>query len=223
MRNTFANVVQGKHTVNSSGVNVAGTSRGNEDLVDTSLAHDDETINRDLSNVNFVDNNTHPLYLHNNDHPGLILIAKKLTGPDNFSPWSRSMQIALNARNKFVLVNGCFPKPETNSLLFAQWERVNDLVITWILNSVADDVSDDLNYVTTAAEVWRELHERFSGTNGHRVYQIMKEMHSLEQTNKSVEVYFHKLKGLWDEYMVLEPVVNCVCGAHKVQTDRDQK
>lgn len=51
----------------------------------------------------------------------------------------------------------------------------------------------------------------------------MKDIHSLEQGNKSVEVYFHKLKGLWDEYTVLEPAVNCVCGAHKVQVERDQK
>lgn len=38
--------------------------------------------------ASYIDNNSHPLYLHNNDHPGLVLIAKKLAGPDNFGPWS---------------------------------------------------------------------------------------------------------------------------------------
>lgn len=89
------------------------------------------------------------------------------------------MQIALNARNKFVVVNGRFPKLNENYVLHVQWERVNDMIIMWILNSVTDDTSDGLNNVTTAAEVWQELHERFFGTNGHRIYQIMKEMHSL--------------------------------------------
>lgn len=173
--------------------------------------------------TNFVENNAHPLYLHNNDHPGLVLIAKKLVGPDNYASWSRSMQIALNARNKFVIVNGSFEKPVATSPFLPQWERVNDLVITWILNTVADEISDGLNYVTTAKEVWLELAERFSGTNGHRIYQVLKDTHSLEQGNKSVEVYFHKLKGLWDEYAVLEPTVSCTCGAHKIQTERDQK
>lgn len=28
-------------------------------------------------------NNNHPLYLHNNDQPGMILISKKLTGSEN--------------------------------------------------------------------------------------------------------------------------------------------
>lgn len=96
------------------------------------------------------------------------------------------------------------------------------MIITWILNSVADDISDSLNFVTSAREVWYELKERFSGVNGHRVYQVMRNIHSLEHSNTSVEVYFHKLKGFWDEYAVLEPTVNCVCGAHKVQTERDQ-
>lgn len=62
------------------------------------------------------------------------------------------MQIALNARNKFVLVNGLYPKPDVTSPLFAQWERVNDMIITWILNFVADEISDGFNYVTTAKE-----------------------------------------------------------------------
>ncbi|XP_074352709.1 uncharacterized protein LOC141691856 [Apium graveolens] len=101
-----------------------------------------------------------------------MLIAKKLVGPDNYAPRSRSMKIALNARNKFVIVNGTYCRPEVSSPLFAQWERVNDLVITWILNCVAEEISDGLNYVTSAAAVWNELHERFSGVNGHRIFQI---------------------------------------------------
>lgn len=100
---------------------------------------------------------------------------------------------------------------------------MNDLIIPWILNSVAEEISDGLNYVTTASEVWKELHERFSGVNGHRIFQVLKDIHSLEWGTKSVEVYFHKLKGLWDEYSVLEPTVNCVCGAQKIQVGRDQK
>lgn len=34
-----------------------------------------------------IDNNSHPLYLHNNDQPGTILISKKLLGSENYSTW----------------------------------------------------------------------------------------------------------------------------------------
>lgn len=50
-----------------------------------------------------IDSNQHPLFLHNNDHPGLVLISKKLIGTENFGPWKRSMQIALNAKINWLL------------------------------------------------------------------------------------------------------------------------
>lgn len=80
-----------------------------------------------------------------------------------------------------------------------------------------------MNYFTIAKEVWQELHKRFLGVNGHKIFQELKDIHNLEKGNKSIEVYFHKLKGLWDKYSILEPIVGCVYGAQKVQVKRDQK
>ncbi|GKD37765.1 cysteine-rich receptor-like protein kinase 8 [Tanacetum coccineum] len=57
----------------------------------------------------------HPLYLHPNDHPGLILISKKLTGSENYSSWKRSMMIALNAKNKLKIVTGELIEPTVGS------------------------------------------------------------------------------------------------------------
>lgn len=55
-----------------------------------------------MYNQDVVDNNSHLLYIHNTDHPGLVLIAKKLVGPDNYAPWSRSMQIALTLETNLL-------------------------------------------------------------------------------------------------------------------------
>ncbi|GJT89125.1 cysteine-rich receptor-like protein kinase 8 [Tanacetum coccineum] len=69
----------------------------------------------------------HPLYFHQNDHPGLVLISKKLIGSENYSLWKRSMMIALNARNKLKLVNGEFREPTLSSEIRSVWERANDM------------------------------------------------------------------------------------------------
>lgn len=50
-----------------------------------------------------IDNNSHPLYLHNNDQPGMVLISKKLIGSENYASWKRSLHIALSAKNKFII------------------------------------------------------------------------------------------------------------------------
>ncbi|GKB04600.1 uncharacterized mitochondrial protein-like protein [Tanacetum coccineum] len=63
-----------------------------------------------MTNDNTITPN-HPLYLHQIDHPGLILISKKLTGSDNYGSWRRSMMIALNVKNKYIITIGEYPKP----------------------------------------------------------------------------------------------------------------
>ncbi|GKD31414.1 cysteine-rich receptor-like protein kinase 8, partial [Tanacetum coccineum] len=71
----------------------------------------------------------HPLYLYQTDHPGLILISKKLTGSDNYRSWRRSMMIALNAKNKYRIAIGEYPEPGITSSTRSLWERNNDMII----------------------------------------------------------------------------------------------
>lgn len=96
-------------------------------------------------------------------------------------------------KNKLVLVNGTYPKPDNTSPLQPHWARANDMVISWILNTVTTEIADSVSYVTLASQMWKELEDRFSSINVHRIYQLQKELHSLEQEDKSVEIYFHKL------------------------------
>ncbi|GJV13450.1 cysteine-rich receptor-like protein kinase 8 [Tanacetum coccineum] len=124
-------------------------------------------------NEDDINSPNHPLYFHPQDHPGMILISRKLTGSDNYSHCKRSMMIALSARNKIKLVNGDFEEPEKTSPIKAYWERANDML------------------------------------------------------NSSVEVYYHKLKGLWDELDALEAPYTCtckfVCANGKTNGERDQR
>ncbi|GJV45444.1 cysteine-rich receptor-like protein kinase 8 [Tanacetum coccineum] len=78
------------------------------------------------------------LFLHPQDHPGLVLISKKLTGSDNYRSWKRYMMIALNAKNKMKIVNGDFEEPAINVDTRVLWERKNDMIISWILNTITE-------------------------------------------------------------------------------------
>ncbi|GJU30623.1 cysteine-rich receptor-like protein kinase 8 [Tanacetum coccineum] len=169
----------------------------------------------------------HPLFLHQHDHPGLILISKKLTGSDNYESWKRSIMIALNAKNKLKLVTSEFEEPTVNSIHRALWERTNDMIISWILNTIDEQISNSLNFVNSACDLWKELHEHYSQLDGHRVYQLTNHLVQLKQNNLAIEIYYHKLKGLWDEYNSLEApymrVCPCVCENRRVNGERDQR
>lgn len=186
---SYGNAVLGTSSPMSNPVN----NRTNTSSPHTTPFPDQQT--QTTSSTQSIDNNSHPLYLHNNDQPGMILISKKLIGSENYASWKRSMQIALSAKNKLVIVNGDFVAPVETSSLHAHWKRVNDMVITWILNTVSDEISNSMNYMDSAYNVWIELNERFSVVSGHKYYETQCDLFKLEQGNNSIEFYFHKLKG----------------------------
>ncbi|GKC58716.1 cysteine-rich receptor-like protein kinase 8 [Tanacetum coccineum] len=107
----------------------------------------------------------HPLFLHQTDHPGLFLISKKLTGSDNYSSWKRFIMIALNAKNKMKLVSGEFLEPTMESDLRAIWERNNDMLISWILNTGSNSAYAPLPSGAKAYTMVRQEEKQIEGSN----------------------------------------------------------
>ncbi|XP_071687858.1 uncharacterized protein [Rutidosis leptorrhynchoides] len=122
------------------------------------------SINSSTNLITAEDTNSpnNPLFLHQHDHPGLILISKKLTGSENYSNWRRSMTIALNAKNKLQIVTGDYTEPSEDSRNKALWYRTNDMIISWILNTISDQIGNSLSFVNSATALCKELQENYS-------------------------------------------------------------
>ncbi|GJW66052.1 putative reverse transcriptase, RNA-dependent DNA polymerase, LTR copia-type gag-polypeptide [Tanacetum coccineum] len=112
----------------------------------------------------------------------------KLNGSDNYGTWKRSMLIALSAKNKLKLINDKYDEPPVSSDLRAYWERANAMLISWILNTVSEHI------------------------DVHMIYQIANEIVELKKSNYTIEVYYHKLKGLWDKIYAIEASYACTWG-----------
>ncbi|KAH0692112.1 hypothetical protein KY285_019209 [Solanum tuberosum] len=67
-------------------------------------------------------NHNHPLHLQASDAPGVALIPMKLTGPENYGVWSRSMRLALLVKNKLGFVDGTCAKSSYKGDLAVRWE-----------------------------------------------------------------------------------------------------
>jgi hypothetical protein len=145
------------------------------------------------------DESTNQLFLHHGNSPGTILVSQPVSG-ENYNTWSRSMIMALTAKNKIGFINGTITAPNDETLpSFNLWTRCNTMVISWILNSISKDIALSVIYANTAQEMWEDLKERFAQGNGPRVFEIQKAISSLTQDQCNVSVYFTKLKSLWDE------------------------
>lgn len=78
----------------------------------------------------------HPYYVHPSDSPGMQVITVMLT-ESNYNQWHRSMEITLSSKLKLGFVDGTYVKPVASSPLLFHWIRCNNMVTSWILNSVS--------------------------------------------------------------------------------------
>ncbi|XP_041025357.1 uncharacterized protein LOC121265750 [Juglans microcarpa x Juglans regia] len=104
------------------------------------------------------------------------------------------------------------PSPPKTSSLFQSWARCNNMVLSWLLNSLSKEIAANIIYVDSAKEMWSDLHERFSQGNGPRIFQLQKSIASFAQDDLSVSAYFTQMKGLWDELMNYHHLPVCSCG-----------
>ncbi|GKD99491.1 cysteine-rich receptor-like protein kinase 8, partial [Tanacetum coccineum] len=85
------------------------------------------------------------------------------------------------------------------------------MVISWILNTISKQIGNNLTFINYASALWNELSEHYSQLDGHKIYQVTNDIINLKQTNTTIELYYHKLKGLWDELDALEAPYACLC------------
>ena len=82
------------------------------------------------------------------------------------------------------------------------------MVISWILNALAKEISESVFYTTTAYEIWTELEERFGQSNGPQLFQIQKEPNQIAQGSSNITSYYTRIKRLWDEMKALSNLSN---------------
>lgn len=63
----------------------------------------------------------HPLFLHTIDNSGGLLSSIQLNGADNFSVWSRALNIAIIGQNKLGFLDGSCKKESYGPNLVNQW------------------------------------------------------------------------------------------------------
>ncbi|GKE00382.1 ribonuclease H-like domain-containing protein, partial [Tanacetum coccineum] len=100
--------------------------------------HDDDiydSVTR-ISTLDFSD----PLHLHPNDTTALTVVLIKLKGTKNYQVWSCAKLLALEGKNKIGFIDGSCKRSNTNEVLGKQWDRVNAIVLGWILNSISEEL-----------------------------------------------------------------------------------
>ncbi|XP_009771819.1 uncharacterized protein LOC107779476 [Nicotiana tabacum] len=162
------------------------------------------------SGMTGVVNSAHSYYLHPSNYPGMNLVSSVFDGK-SYEGWRRATVIALSAKNKLGFIDGSLAVPAADSGLQKHWARCNDMVLSWLLDSLSKKIAESVLYSQSAKDLWGDLKDRFGQTNGAKLFQLQKELSAIIQGNSSVSRYFTKIKNLWDELDALNTFSACVC------------
>lgn len=117
-----------------------------------------------------------PLYLHPSDTSNASIINLKLKGTENYNIWANAMELALQVKNKLGFIDGTELKNTEDDILSKQWDRCNSVVLSWILNSISEELYVGQIFSKLAQDVWEELKETYSKVDGSVVYNLYKQI-----------------------------------------------
>ena len=131
-----------------------------------------DSFGSSINGKSAIDDPLSPFFLHHSDSLGLILVSQYLNG-ENYTSWSRAMLIARSVKSKIGFIDGSILRPDgTDLALLNSWTRNNNIVMSWILNSVSKDISASILFSDSAIEIWIDLRDRFQQSNGPRIFQL---------------------------------------------------
>lgn len=149
-------------------------------------------------------------YIHPSDTTSFQLVSVKFNGT-GYHNWRRSMMLTLSTKNKLGFINGSIPMPRSTDVLFKQWERCNDLVISWILFNLDEVIAQSVLNMRTDKEIWDDIEERFGIASLTQIYSLEQQLLELKQGTDSVSEFYTKIRTIWDGITDVDPLLNCTC------------
>ncbi|XP_068323231.1 uncharacterized protein [Pyrus communis] len=124
----------------------------------------------------------------------------------NYLPWERAVTLALGGRSKLGYVNGAIPAPNASSSGYNDWLCKDQLVMSWLLNSMDQKIAEIFSYAESSYNLWKNLKEMYGNqNNAARVFQLKKDIAGLQQEGNSFVHHLGKLTTMWNELNVYRP------------------
>nr|GEU74513.1 ribonuclease H-like domain-containing protein [Tanacetum cinerariifolium] len=128
-----------------------------------------------------------PLHLHPNDYTALTVVSIKLKGTENDQVWSCAMLLPFEGKNKTSFIDGSCKRSNTDEVLERQWNKVNTVVLDWILNSISEELFMGQIFSKRAKHVWEGLKETYDKLDGSITFEVLPDVRSAYATIFSEE------------------------------------
>ncbi|RVX04556.1 Retrovirus-related Pol polyprotein from transposon TNT 1-94 [Vitis vinifera] len=141
---------------------------------------------------------------HQMETSHLPITTHKLNG-QNYLQWSQSILMFIRGKEKDDYIIGASAAPKTTTSTYKKWIAENNMVMSWLVNSMTTDIGENFLSFDTAKEIWDIAKETFSDKeNTSEIIQIEGILHDLRQGNLTVTEYFNTLTRLWHQLDTFE-------------------
>ena len=84
--------------------------------------------------------------------------------------------------------------PKKEDPKFKQWKIDNHMIMSWLINSMNNDIGENFLLYGTAKEIWDAAQETYSSSeNNSELFHIEAILHDFRQETLSVTQYFNTL------------------------------
>jgi hypothetical protein len=95
--------------------------------------------------------------------------------------------------------------PEKNNPMFRTWKTENHMVMSWLINSMTNEIGENFLLYGTAKEIWEAARETYSSSeNTSELFEIEAVLHDLRQGELSITQYFNTLCRHWQHLDMFE-------------------
>lgn len=111
----------------------------------SSATHITKTTESEAQSGTVIPDSSHPFYLHPSYSLGMLLVNTVFDGK-GYVGWRRGILITLSTKNKVKFIDVTFFQPTISCDSFKPWARTNDMVISWLLNTLTKEIVDSREY-----------------------------------------------------------------------------
>ena len=123
----------------------------------------------------------------------LPITSHKLNG-QNYFQWSQSVMMFVCGKGKDDYITGTATALEMRDPKYKVWKAKNSMVVSWLINSMTNEIGEDFMYDRTAKEIWEATKESYSDKdNTSQLFEIKGLIDGLRQGELTVTQYFNAL------------------------------
>ncbi|RVW53418.1 hypothetical protein CK203_085002 [Vitis vinifera] len=101
--------------------------------------------------------------LGGSDSSPILITGHKLNG-HNYLQWSQSVLLFICGKGKNEYLTGEAVMPETTEPGFRKWKIENSMIMSWLINSMNNDIGENFLLFGTAKDIWDAAKETYSSS-----------------------------------------------------------